>query len=74
MVPEVGAVVQVIQCAWCYIVWDNDLFSRFSWDKDTGVSSGHKQSVGSYLGISDQESNLIIISPDLVVGVFPDIR
>ena len=55
-----GAIVEMVQCAWCYIVWDNNLFFGFSWDEDTGVTSGHKQSVRSHLGISDQESDLVI--------------
>ena len=57
---KVGAIVEMIQCAWCYIVWDNDLFFGFSWDKDTGFTSGHKQPVRSHFGISDQESDLVI--------------
>ena len=57
---KVGAIVEMIQCAWGYIVWDNNLFFGFSWDEDTGVTSSYEESVRSHLGSSDQESDFVI--------------
>ena len=57
------AVVEMVKSPCSYVVGNDDLFLRFSWDVCGGVTFGDKESVRSYCCSPDKESDFVVHVP-----------